>query len=312
MRKIYNYLKTYWQEEVKLSYLLIIMVFLASCIFLEYQFNLASGLMRPYKWKPSYFVANLLFYSLPVFFSILLYIYFYNRKDLLKNTSFWLVLIYIIGAYAFRAYFYHHKTLIIELNDNKFDPYLASCANQFTQAFLLFFVVIIYWIFSGDRKQNALYGFKLKGIDIKPYFILLLIVLPLIVFASTQPDFLGRYPTFGAFVHKGTGTSGILAKMGIYEFLYGTDYVATELFFRGFMIYVLAKFMGKGAIIPMATMYVFIHFGKPAGETISSFFGGMVLGIISYETKSIIGGIIIHCGIAYMMEVGGFIGNLFF
>jgi len=240
-----------------------------------------------------------------------MYIHFYKRKDLLKNISFWLVVLYIICAYAFRAYFYYHKAWIIQLNDNHYDPYLASCVNQFTQAFLLFFAVILFWMVSGDRKKSSLYGFKLKGIDIKPYLLILIIVLPLIVFASTQSDFLGRYPTFSAFVNKNEGTPGILAKMGIYEFLYGTDYVATELFFRGFMIYVLAKFMGKGAIIPMATMYVFIHFGKPAGETISSFFGGMVLGIISYETRSIMGGIVIHCGIAYMMEVGGFIGNLF-
>jgi membrane protease YdiL (CAAX protease family) len=67
--------------------------------------------------------------------------------------------------------------------------------------------------------------------------------------------------------------------------------------------------MGKGAILTMAAMYVFIHFGKPVGETISSFFGGMILGIIAYETNSIFGGIIVHCGIAYMMEIGGFMGN---
>jgi hypothetical protein len=59
----------------------------------------------------------------------------------------------------------------------------------------------------------------------------------------------------------------------------------------------------------MATMYVFIHFGKPLGETISSFFGGIILGVIAYETKSIIGGIIIHVGIAWLMELGGFLGN---
>jgi hypothetical protein len=311
MRKIFFYLKTFWQEEVKLSYLFTIMAFLALCIFLEYNFNLATDLMHPYKRKFSYFIANILFYSLPVFFAIFTYIYFYKRKDLIKNTSFWLVLLFIIVSYAFRAYFYYHKAWIIKLNDNNYDPYLVSCANQFTQAFLIFFVVILFWIFSQDRKKTGLYGFRLRGVDVKPYFLILLIVLPLIVFASTQPDFLERYPTFSAFVYKNNESSGLIAKMGIYEFLYGTDYVATEFFFRGFMIYVLARFMGKGAIIPMATMYVFIHFGKPAGETISSFFGGMVLGVISYETKSIIGGIIVHCGIAYMMEIGGFIGNLF-
>jgi len=135
-------------------------------------------------------------------------------------------------------------------------------------------------------------------------------MVPFIALASTQHDFLRRYPTFSAFVQGETFDSTLLTKMGIYEFLYGSDYVAIELFFRGFVIYALARYMGKGAIIPMATMYVFIHFGKPVGETISSFFGGTILGIIAYETNSIFGGIIAHCGIAYMMELGGFLGNL--
>jgi len=43
------------------------------------------------------------------------------------------------------------------------------------------------------------------------------------------------------------------------------------------------------------------------GEAISSFAGGLLLGIISYHTKSIWGGFIIHLGIAGLMELAGFI-----
>ena len=135
-------------------------------------------------------------------------------------------------------------------------------------------------------------------------------MLPLIAMASTQPDFLRKYPTFAAIIKGSVSDPVNFAKLIFYEFLYGFDYVAIELFFRGFVLYAISRFLGRGAIIPMATMYVFIHFGKPMGETISSFFGGVILGVIAYETKSIIGGIIVHCGIAYMMEIGGFWGNL--
>jgi membrane protease YdiL (CAAX protease family) len=140
---------------------------------------------------------------------------------------------------------------------------------------------------------------------------MLLIMLPLIALASTQSDFLHKYPTFALFTKGNTFDSTLTTKLFIYEILYGSDYIAIELFFRGFALYILSRFIGKGAIIPLAAMYVFIHFGKPVGETISSFFGGIILGVVAYETKSIIGGIIVHCGIAYMMETGGFIGNLF-
>jgi hypothetical protein len=309
MRKLYGYFKTHWKEEVKLPYLLVIMGFLALSIFVEYNYHVASKSMNPYRNTLNHFFAYFIFYSIPVLFSILTYISFYKRKDLFSNTRFWIVLLYIISAYAFRGYFYQHREWITVMNNGAADSFLIRCSSQVFKALLIFFLVFVFWKFSGHSKETAFYGFKLKGVDIKPYFLLLLMMVPLIALASTQHDFLHKYPTFASFVKGSISSPVAIAKIGIYEILYGSDYVAIELFFRGFVLYALSRFLGKGAIIPMATMYVFIHFGKPAGETISSFFGGMILGVIAYETNSIIGGIIVHCGIAYMMEIGGFIGN---
>jgi hypothetical protein len=38
------------------------------------------------------------------------------------------------------------------------------------------------------------------------------------------------------------------------------------------------------------------------GECVSSFFGGLVLGILSYRTGSIAAGVLVHVGIAWLME----------
>jgi len=309
MRKIYGYFKTYWKEEVKVSYLLVIMGFLALSIFMEYYFRLTSTLMGPLRKTYSHYFANILFFSIPVSFSVLAYIYFYKRTELFKNAGFWFVLLYIVSAFSLRGYVYQHREWITALNGGISDGFLIRCSNQVIRAVIVFVTVYIFWKFSGHSKKTVFYGFKLKGVDIKPYFILLVLMLPLITIASTQPDFLRRYPTFASFINGNTYNPLIMAKIAVYELLYGSDYVAIELFFRGFVLYAISRFLGKGAIIPMATMYVFIHFGKPLGETISSFFGGMILGVIAYETNSIIGGIIIHCGIAYLMEIGGFLGN---
>jgi hypothetical protein len=59
----------------------------------------------------------------------------------------------------------------------------------------------------------------------------------------------------------------------------------------------------------MAAFYCTIHFGKPLGECISSYFGGMVLGVLAYRTRSILGGLIVHLGLAWMMELGGWLGH---
>ena len=65
----------------------------------------------------------------------------------------------------------------------------------------------------------------------------------------------------------------------------------------------MMKFLGKGSVYPMVALYCFYHFGKPWGEAASSIIGGYILGVISLYTRSIFGGVLIHIGIAWMMEL---------
>jgi membrane protease YdiL (CAAX protease family) len=80
-------------------------------------------------------------------------------------------------------------------------------------------------------------------------------------------------------------------------------------FFRGFLVIGLSKLLGKNVILPMAATYVVLHFGKPMGETISSVLGGYILGIIALYSRNIWGGVFIHGGIAFLMEVFAFWRN---
>jgi membrane protease YdiL (CAAX protease family) len=57
----------------------------------------------------------------------------------------------------------------------------------------------------------------------------------------------------------------------------------------------------------VALFYFSIHLGKPMMEAVSSFFGGLILGSISYHSKSIWGGLLVHISIALLMELFGFI-----
>ena len=139
---------------------------------------------------------------------------------------------------------------------------------------------------------------------------MLLIMLPLIAAASTQPDFLSMYPKLKTIIENGEVENTWWQKT-LFELSYGTDFISIELFFRGFLILAFIKWAGKDAILPMACFYCTIHFGKPLAECISSYFGGIILGIVVYHTRSILGGLIVHLGIAWMMEVGGYIGNMF-
>ena len=138
-------------------------------------------------------------------------------------------------------------------------------------------------------------------------------MIPLIAAASTQPDFLEAYPKLKSVLplpEKYQFTSWFYKLL--FEISYGSDFFSIELFFRGFLILGFIKWAGKDAILPMACFYCTIHFGKPLGECISSYFGGILLGIVIYHTKSIFGGLIVHLGIAWLMELGGYLGSSLF
>jgi hypothetical protein len=154
-------------------------------------------------------------------------------------------------------------------------------------------------------------GLTTKGFSPRPYLLLLLFLTPLIALASTQQDFLRFYPKVKnlAFINAYAHPSWPWKLL--YEFSYGLDFLSIELFFRGFLVIGLARWAGTKAILPMAAFYCTVHFGKPLGECISSFFGGVALGVIAWRTRSILGGLMVHLGLAWMMELGGWLGNFY-
>src|SRR5438477_359159 len=142
-----------------------------------------------------------------------------------------------------------------------------------------------------------------------PYLLMLVCMIPLIAAASTQPDFLAMYPKLKSVMHLAEHIRLSWFHKLLFELSYGSDFFGIEIFFRGFLILAFVRWAGMDAILPMACFYCTIHFGKPLGECISSYFGGLLLGIVVYNTRSIYGGLIVHLGIAWLMEIGGYMGN---
>jgi hypothetical protein len=162
-----------------------------------------------------------------------------------------------------------------------------------------------------DTPAPGLFGITARGFKAGPYLLLLACVLPLIALASTRPDFLHTYPKVKSIAFIGEYGSPVWPWQLLYELTYGMDFLSIELFFRGLLVVCLIRYAGEKAILPMAAFYCTIHFGKPLAECISSFFGGMILGVIALRTRSILGGLIVHLGLAWLMEIGGWLGNLF-
>jgi hypothetical protein len=167
---------------------------------------------------------------------------------------------------------------------------------------------ILFLIWKSGKEDQPFYGWTRRNFRARPYLLMLLVMVPLIAAASSQPDFLAMYPKMKSVAFLRSVSPSGPYKM-LYELAYGSDFFSIELFFRGFLVLAFVRWFGKDAILPMACFYCTIHFGKPLGECISSFFGGLILGIVTYHTRTIFGGLMVHLGIAWMMEFGGYLGN---
>jgi hypothetical protein len=312
MKKFIGYLKAYYDEEFSWSYLAFIVLFLTGAIYWvyhdPYEFISQRNLLITTPGKRFLYP---LFYAIPFLVAFGGHSIFKRNFSFFAKWQFWALFVVAVLIFSFRQMFYLD---FYEWTERfSFEKYPYFFRKVLTDAVQLIFVltaITLVWLF--DRKSSdSPYGFTLKNFDLKPYFIILAIMLPFVIGFGLTDHFTGYYPR--GLKNHSYYFNGELNVSGwyyvLYELIYGLDFISIEYFFRGFLVIAFIRFVGPGSIMPMATFYVFIHFGKPMVETISSFFGGTLLGIITYYSRSIWGGIVVHMGIAWLMELGAFIGQ---
>jgi membrane protease YdiL (CAAX protease family) len=302
MKKIAGFLANYLRQLDKRSFAVSVF-FITAFIFINYHFGLSNNISKlPFVEKfLSWYAVFLTVFS----FGYVIHATF-SKASYFTNKRFWLLLIIAPAVFAWKMAYHVQLNLSPDAIQN------AYWNNVVYYPFKLIVVAAI--LFSIwkilDQDQSNFYGVTIKNFDVQPYLLMLLIMLPLVALASTQHDFLAMYPKLNSISFLKAQNNGWYRLL--YELSYGSDFFTIELFFRGFLILAFAKWAGKDAILPMALFYCTIHFGKPLGECISSFFGGLILGVVVYHTRSIFGGLIVHLGIAWMMELGGYLGNQHF
>lgn len=241
--------------------------------------------------------------SLAAFAVPYLLTYVLSRKDLSTDPLFIVLLILAPAIFALKMELSFNFVLADEAIANRYWNRVV-----YWPLLLLITTVLLAgcWWLAGPK--HSFYGVTTRNLHIGPYLTMLAIMVPLIAAASTQPDFLAAYPKLRAVAGSTIDLLPVWKKI-VFELSYGSDFFTIELFFRGFLVLAFIRWAGKDAILPMACFYCTIHFGKPLAECISSFFGGLLLGIVVYHTRSIFGGLIVHLGIAWMMEIGGYLGG---
>ena len=303
MSTILAYLREY-ASAVDRGLLFFCIVWTGVLITLNYQLSIEKELIAGLDSRLDQWLALFLVYCsafiIPYLFAMVV------RKQWMTFTPmFWLLLFIAPALFAL-------KVSIANPLENSMDGvwggYLTIITTlPFKCLVVLVPLVILYQMLPA---QSSFWGMTLRDVRWQPYCLMLALMVPLIIFASTQADFLNAYPRLKqvAFIEPYTGN--LLWYQLLYEISYGIDFITVELFFRGFLVFAFIRYAGPAALLPMATFYCSIHFGKPLFECISSFFGGLILGIIAHRTQSIVGGLAVHLGIAWMMEIGGYAGNL--
>ena len=148
------------------------------------------------------------------------------------------------------------------------------------------------------REPLANYGWKWRGTlpHLPLYAGLYVLMVPVIIWASTQASFQQKYPFYRSAAEGGAPFWG-------YELLYGAQFMGVEFFFRGFLTFALFKRFGYNALLIMAIPYVMVHFNKPLPETFGALGAALILGSLALRAGSCVPGIFLHWAVGMTMDV---------
>ena len=305
MKKIIHYLKQHLREDFQPGYYAVVGVFLTVTIALNYHYDFEDSVIDAYYGRSIRAFYYFLLYAFAYYSTVLIYNCFRGSWHWWITPSFWLRSLFGLAVLGFDKSFHYHNYLIQTYLPPETWRYSVSFAKQLMGIFTALLPLYLFyrWI---DTRVGSFYGLTLRGFDAKPYALMLLLMVPLIVIASFDAGFLRTYPRYvESNVADLLNVPGWIPALA-YELAYGWDFVSIELLFRGYLVLGMAVVLGRAAVVPMVVTYAFLHFGKPAGETVSSIFGGYILGVIAYQSRSVFGGVLIHVGVAWLMELAAY------
>ncbi len=159
-------------------------------------------------------------------------------------------------------------------------------------------VVIVKFVWRADLRDFGLRFSIEKGFG-KLLAACTAVMLPLVYLMSLTEGFAAKYP----FLQIYNGEPYIGQTLLIWELIYFVQFFGLEFFFRGFLVHSLKPSMGLYSIFVMTVPYCMIHFGKPMPETLAAIAAGIFLGWIGYKNGSIWLGLILHCMVAFSMDI---------
>jgi len=280
-------------------------LFLALSASLNYYYSFDDQYLEPLagSWQGMFFY--FLFYGFSYFSVAIPVLVWSGSGEILKKSSFWLRSLVFIGFIGIEGGVSIPSDFVAGLG---FDDSAYWARKTIRQLESIVVWIPVYYLFlkwNDPKLKDGLYGIRLRSEDLKPYLSMLWVMIPLIALASFLPDFQNQYPVFKRVVNHLPGDSQLLNALSLitFEVSYLLSFMSTELMFRGALVIGMSGILGPKVVLPMVSTYMFLHFGKPLGESISSVFGGYILAVLAFQNRNIWGGIFIHTCVAFLMDL---------
>ncbi|NME69619.1 hypothetical protein [Flammeovirga aprica] len=284
MKQLITYFKEFHQNLYRLQTLILIGLWATLLLSFNYYFDFEDSYIdhiKPFFLKGCVFF---LYHVIGYLGTVGIIHFTTDRKLLVQNKEFWIkfTLVFIVLATA-RSFFFHEY--LVEDLEGYTRIYFYKVFSKARKVIIIFAgALLLYFLYDKEKLPNF-YGLDWKAKNLRPYFIILLLLAPFIIGASFTPSFQKFYP-FVKYAYPDIIANNFHLPKAIFiaffEFVYALEFFGVELFFRGILIFGLVKYLGRDVVLPMAITYAVFHFGKPLGEAISSIIGGYLLGVISY------------------------------
>lgn len=164
-----------------------------------------------------------------------------------------------------------------------------------------YFVVPAIWVKFVQKRPLREIGLALRAEHgfLKLLAFCLAIMLPVTYLMSLTAGFAAKYP----FLKVYDSTPYLSMTLLVWEIIYFAQFFGLEFFFRGFLVHSLKPKLGAYSILVMMVPYTMIHFQKPMPEAFAAIFAGLFLGWISYRNGTIWLGLVLHCSVAFSMDI---------
>ncbi len=282
------------------------MLFMALCLTLNYLLDFEDQYIDTLPGLPR-FAGMFFFHALPYLVVCLIFLNKTRESRWWQKKGFWWRVVLGFGILAF------DRSLSIQPFLSSFSGwdayYLTRVLGRLISLLTMVLPLCLVYLLIERNQPNRFYGLIVNAFDPRPYLLLLELAAVAIVIGGAFQDIQGHYPRYlevggPQFVQQHDLPAWV--NVLVYEAAYGVNFISVEMFFRGFLIFTFSRYFGPFVVYPMIATYCFLHFGKPLTESISSLVGGYILGVIAIHSRTIWGGVMLHVGLAWLMELVGY------